>query len=266
AVAETNRLGIPVIGVVDTNCDPDVVDYPLPGNDDAIRSIRLFARFVSDTLLSARQEAQEGADAAPPPEREGDVPSVPDAVASAKAWLNGNQRIQVRKEHPMTTTATLVKDLRERTGVGMMECKKALAETQGDIEKAIEVLRKQGLSRASEKSGRAARQGLSYSYIHPGDQLGVLLELDCETDFVARTEDFRELAKNLAMQVAATQAKAVDRAGVDPELIAKEREILMEQARSTGKPEAILAKIVDGKIEKYYEEICLLEQPTIRDP
>ena len=166
----------------------------------------------------------------------------------------------------MTITASLVKDLRERTGVGMMECKKALAEAQGDIEKAIEVLRKQGLSRASEKSGRAAKQGLVYSYIHPGDQLGVLLELDCETDFVARTHDFRELAKHLAMQVAATGARGVDRESVDPALIERERAILLEQARSTGKPENILAKIVEGKIEKYYEEICLLEQPTIRDP
>ncbi|HXL14902.1 MAG TPA: translation elongation factor Ts [Methylomirabilota bacterium] len=166
----------------------------------------------------------------------------------------------------MTITASLVKDLRERTGVGMMECKKALAESNGDIEKAIEVLRKQGLSRASEKSGRAAKQGLVYYYIHPGDQLGVLLELDCETDFVARTDDFRELAKSLAMQVAATGARSVDRASVDPALIEREREILMEQARATGKPEAILAKIVEGKIDKYYEEICLMEQPTIRDP
>ena len=166
----------------------------------------------------------------------------------------------------MTITATLVKDLRERTGVGMMECKKALAETNGDIEKAIEVLRKQGLSRASEKSGRAAKQGLIYSYIHPGDQLGVLLEVDCETDFVARTDDFRRLAKDLAMQVAATNAQAVDRASLDPAVIERERAILMDQARSTGKPEAILAKIVEGKIDKYYEEICLLEQPTIRDP
>jgi elongation factor Ts len=166
----------------------------------------------------------------------------------------------------MTITASLVKDLRERTGVGMMECKKALAESNGDIEKAIEVLRKQGLSRASEKSGRAAKQGIIYSYIHPGDQLGVLLELDCETDFVARTEDFRGLAKDLAMQVAATSARAVDRASVDPAIIERERAILMEQAKSTGKPEAILSKIVEGKIDKYYEEICLLEQPTIRDP
>jgi len=159
-----------------------------------------------------------------------------------------------------------VKDLRERTGVGMMECKKALAESNGDIEKAIEVLRKQGLSRASEKSGRAAKQGIIYSYIHPGDQLGVLMELDCETDFVARTEDFRALAKDLAMQVAATGAQAVDRASLDPAVIERERAILMDQARATGKPEAILSKIVEGKIDKYYEEICLLEQPTIRDP
>jgi elongation factor Ts len=166
----------------------------------------------------------------------------------------------------MTITASLVKDLRERTGAGMMECKKALAETNGDIDRAIDFLRKQGLSRASEKSGRAAKQGIVYSYIHPGDQLGVLLELDCETDFVARTDDFRELAKNLAMQAAATGARAVDRESVDPLLIERERLILLEQARATGKPEAILPKIVEGKIEKYYEEICLLEQPYIRDP
>ncbi|HYQ95643.1 MAG TPA: translation elongation factor Ts [Candidatus Eisenbacteria bacterium] len=166
----------------------------------------------------------------------------------------------------MTITASLVKDLRERTGVGMMQCKKALAESNGDIEKAIEVLRRQGLSRASEKSGRAAKQGLVYAYVHPGDQLGVLLEVACETDFVARTDDFRELAKTLAMQVAATGARAVDRESVDPALIERERAILLEQARSTGKPEHVIAKIVEGKIEKYYEEICLLEQPTIRDP
>jgi len=166
----------------------------------------------------------------------------------------------------MTITASLVKDLRERTGAGMMECKNALTETKGNIEQAIEVLRKHGLSRASTKAGRVAKQGLVYSYIHPGDQLGVLVELDCETDFVARTDDFRELAKNLAMQIAATGAQSVDRAGVDGVMIERERAILMDQARETGKPEAILQKIVEGKIEKYYEEICLLEQPFIRDP
>jgi len=166
----------------------------------------------------------------------------------------------------MTITASLVKDLRERTGAGMMECKTALTETNGNIEQAIEVLRKHGLSRASAKAGRVAKQGLIYSYIHPGDQLGVLVELDCETDFVARTDDFRDLAKNLAMQIAATSALTVDRAGVDAAMIERERAILMDQARESGKPEAILQKIVDGKIEKYYEEICLLEQPFIRDP
>jgi elongation factor Ts len=166
----------------------------------------------------------------------------------------------------MTITATLVKDLRERTGAGMMECKKALAEVAGDLDKAIDVLRKSGMARASSKAGREARQGLVHAYIHPGDQLGVLLELDCETDFVARTDDFRDLVRNIAMQVAATNAQAVDRNGIDAALIERERGILMEQARTTGKPEAVLQKIVEGKIEKYYEEICLLEQPYIKDP
>jgi elongation factor Ts len=166
----------------------------------------------------------------------------------------------------MTITASLVKELRERTGAGMMECKKALSEVAGDLDKAIDVLRKSGMARASSKAGREARQGLVHAYIHPGDQLGVLLEVDCETDFVARTDDFRDLVRNVAMQVAATNAQAVDRAGIDPALIERERAILMEQARATGKPEAVIQKIVDGKIDKYYEEICLLEQPYIKDP
>ena len=165
----------------------------------------------------------------------------------------------------MTITASLVKDLRERTGAGMMECKKALGEANGNINQAIDVLRKQGMSRASSKAGREVRQGLVHAYIHPGDQLGVLIEVDCETDFVARTDEFRDLVRNLAMQAAATNAQAVDRGGLDGSVIERERAILMEQAKTSGKPEAILAKIVDGKIEKYYEEICLLEQPYIRD-
>jgi len=166
----------------------------------------------------------------------------------------------------MTITASLVKELRERTGAGMMECKKALAETSGNLDQAIDVLRKSGMARASVKAGREARQGLIHAYIHPGDQLGVLIEVSCETDFVARTDDFRELVRNLAMQVAATGAQAVDRASVDPALIERERAILMEQARGSGKPEAILEKIVAGKIDKVYEDIVLLEQPYIRDP
>jgi elongation factor Ts len=166
----------------------------------------------------------------------------------------------------MTITASLVKELRERTGAGMMECKKALSETQGNLDQAIDVLRKQGMARASSKAGREARQGLVHAYIHPGDTLGVLIEVSCETDFVARTDDFKELVRNLAMQVAATNAQAVDRTGVDPAMIERERAILMDQARQTGKPENILGKIVDGKIDKYYEEITLLEQPYIKDP
>jgi len=166
----------------------------------------------------------------------------------------------------MTITASLVKELRERTGAGMMECKKALSETQGNLDQAIDVLRKQGMARASSKAGREARQGLVHAYIHPGDTLGVLIEVDCETDFVARTDDFKELVRNLAMQVAATNAQAVDRTGVDPAMIERERAILMDQARQSGKPENILGKIVDGKIDKFYEEITLLEQPFIKDP
>ncbi|HEX7079104.1 MAG TPA: translation elongation factor Ts [Candidatus Eisenbacteria bacterium] len=166
----------------------------------------------------------------------------------------------------MTITATLVKDLRERTGAGMMECKKALSEANGDIDKAIEVLRKHGMARASSKAGRVAGQGLVHAYIHPGDQLGVLIEVNCETDFVARTDDFKDLVRSLAMQVAATNAQSVDRAGVDAGLIERERAIYLDQARQSGKPEAVLQKIVDGKVEKLYEEIVLLEQPTIRDP
>jgi len=166
----------------------------------------------------------------------------------------------------MAISASLVRELRERTGAGMMECKKALAETNGNLEEAIDHLRKQGAMRAAAKAGRTAAQGIVYAYIHPGDQVGVLLELNCETDFVARNEQFRDLAKNLSMQVAATGAVAVDRDGVDPAHIERERGIYLEQARATGKPEAVLQRIVDGKVEKLYEEICLLEQPYIRDP
>jgi elongation factor Ts len=166
----------------------------------------------------------------------------------------------------MTITASLVKELRDRTGAGMMECKKALSEAKGNVDHAIDVLRKSGMARASSKAGRAASQGVIHAYIHPGDQLGVLIEVDCETDFVARTDDFRDLVRNLAMQAAATNAQAVDRTGVDPGMIERERAILMDQAKASGKPDAILQKIVDGKIEKYFEEICLLEQPFIREP
>jgi elongation factor Ts len=165
----------------------------------------------------------------------------------------------------MAVTADQVRELRERTGAGMMECKKALQETQGDFEKAIENLRKSGIARAASRSGRAASEGVVEAYIHPGNRVGVLIEVNCETDFVARTDEFRELTRNLAMQVAAAGAEYVRREDVPAERVEREREILKSQTEGQGKPAAILDKIVTGKLDKFFAEICLLEQPYIRD-
>jgi len=165
----------------------------------------------------------------------------------------------------MAVTADQVRELRERTGAGMMECKKALQESQGDFEKAIEVLRKSGIARAASRSGRTASEGVVEAYIHPGNRVGVLIEVNCETDFVARTDEFRELVRNLAMQVAAAGAEFVRREDVPTERVEREREILKSQTEGQGKPAAILDKIVTGRLEKFFAEICLLEQPYIRD-
>jgi len=166
----------------------------------------------------------------------------------------------------MSVSAQEVKELREKTGAGFMECKAALAETHGDVEKAIDLLRKKGLSSAAKKAGRETREGLIGSYIHVGGKVGVLLEVNCESDFVARTEDFQQLVKDLAVQVAAADPRFVRREDVTPEVLERERDIYMEQAKSTGKPKPVLDKIVDGKMEKFYAETCLMEQPFIRDP
>ena len=167
----------------------------------------------------------------------------------------------------MTTTisADRVRQLREKTGAGMMECKKALVESGGDFDAAIEALRKSGIARAENRSGRAAREGLVESYIHPGGRVGVLIEVNCETDFVARTAEFRELVRNLAMQVAAGGAEFVRREDVPAERVAAERKILAAQLEGEKKPANILEKIVDGRLNKFFGEICLLEQPYIRD-
>lgn len=162
-------------------------------------------------------------------------------------------------------TANLVKELRDKTGAGMMECKKALETAGGDLEKAVQALREQGQVRAASKAGRTAKEGIVYSYIHPGDRLGVLLELNCETDFVARTDDFRNLAKDLAMQIAAASPLVVTREEVSSELVEKEREIYRRQAKNEGKPEKILDRIVDGKLEKYFQEAVLMEQIFVKD-
>ena len=165
----------------------------------------------------------------------------------------------------MEISAVLVKELRNRTSAGMMDCKKALTESDGDMDKAIEYLRVKGLSKAGSRSGRATSEGLVFSYIHPGSRVGVLLEVNCETDFVARTDEFQAFAKDLAMQVAAAAPISVSREGVPEELVAKEREVFRSQALEEKKPDNVIEKIVDGRIEKFYSESCLLDQPFIKD-
>ena len=162
-------------------------------------------------------------------------------------------------------TAALVKDLRDRTGAGMMECKKALVEAKGDIADAEVVLRKHGISLADKKSSRATRQGLIGSYIHHGGQLGVLVEINCESDFVARTDDFKELVHDVAMHIAAADPRFIRKEDVTEAVLAKEREIARERAVLEGKPEKILDKIVEGRLGKFYEEVCLLEQPFVKE-
>ncbi len=163
-------------------------------------------------------------------------------------------------------TAAMVRQLRDSTGIGMMDCKKALQESDGDMEKAVDFLRKQGMSAVEKRAGRDANEGVTASYIHPGSRLGVLLEVNCETDFVARTDDFQEFTRDVAMHIAAEQPTAVGREDVDPALIEKEKEIYLEQAKNEGKPENIAEKIVQGRLEKYYQEVCLLEQAFVKDP
>jgi len=165
----------------------------------------------------------------------------------------------------MEITAAMVKELRERTGAGMMDCKKALAESDGDAEKAIEYLRVKGLSKAAKKAGRTTSEGLVVSYIHPGNRIGVLLEIGCETDFVARTGEFQEFAQNIAMQIAAATPLAVSREEIPTELLDKERELFRGQALEEGKPGKVIEKIVDGRIEKFYAESTLLDQVYIKD-
>jgi len=162
-------------------------------------------------------------------------------------------------------TAGMVKELRERTGVGMMDCKNALVEAGGDMEKAIELLRTKGLAQAAKKASRLASEGLVSSYIHMGGRIGVLIEVNCETDFVAKTEEFKSFCHDLAMQIAASKPEYVKREDVPQETIEAEKRILRQQALNEGKPEKIVDKMVEGRIEKYYKENCLLEQPFIKD-
>ena len=166
----------------------------------------------------------------------------------------------------MSIDAKLVKALREKTGAGMMDCKKALQESQGNLEDAVDYLRKSGVSKAEKKGARATKEGLIYSYIHAGGRLGVLLEINCETDIVAKTDGFTDLSHNLAMQIAATNPLSVDKNSIDEETINREKNIFSEQAKMEGKPENIIDKMVDGRLKKFFQENCLLEQSYIKDP
>jgi elongation factor Ts len=166
----------------------------------------------------------------------------------------------------ITITADQVKRLREKTGAGMMECKAALQEAEGNEEKAIELLRKRGLASAAKRAGRATANGVVGSYIHMGGKVGVLVEVNCETDFVARTEDFQTLVKELALHIAAADPKFVRREDVPAELLEKEKEIYRAQFADSGKPASVVEKIVDGKLGSFYSQIVLLDQPSVRDP
>jgi len=164
----------------------------------------------------------------------------------------------------MEVNANLVKELRDRTGAGVMDCKKALAETSGDLEKAVTWLREKGIAQAAKRAGRVASEGLVESYIHAGGKLGVLVEINCESDFVARTDIFKTLAREIAMQVAAASPRCVRREDLPVAIIERERQIYAQQA--AGKPANVLGKIIEGKVEKFYKEACLLEQSYVRDP
>ncbi|MBB3109423.1 elongation factor Ts [Paenibacillus phyllosphaerae] len=166
----------------------------------------------------------------------------------------------------MAVNASAVKELREKTGAGMLDCKKALEEANGDLTRAAEILREKGLAAAANKAGRVATEGVVESYIHAGGRIGVLVEINCETDFVAKTDQFRDFARDIAMQIAAANPKFVAREEVSQDELDKEREILTAQALNEGKPEKIVEKMVEGRLAKYYEEFCLLEQSFIKDP
>ena len=165
-----------------------------------------------------------------------------------------------------TVSASAVKELREMSGAGMMDCKKALIEASGDIEKAIDILRKTGIAKARKKSGRSAKEGIILPYIHPGSKLGVLLEINCETDFVANTDDFQDLSKDIAMHIAASSPMSVTREEIPQNVLDREKAIYADQARQSGKSEDIIEKMTEGRLNKFYQENVLLEQTFVKDP
>jgi elongation factor Ts len=163
-------------------------------------------------------------------------------------------------------SAAMVKELREATGSGIMDCKRVPAEAEGDMDKAVDLLRKKGLAKAAKRAGRSTSEGIIYSYIHTGAKLGVLVEVNCESDFVAKTEDFQMFAKNIAMHIAASNPAGLRAEDVDPKIVEKEREIYRAQMLEEGKPANMIDKIVDGKVEKFYKDVCLMSQQYVKDP
>lgn len=166
----------------------------------------------------------------------------------------------------MAISTATIKELREKTGVGIMDCKAALQECGGDIDKAIDHLRKKGIATAKKRGGRVTSQGQVQSYIHAGGKIGVLVEINCETDFTGKTEDFKNMVKDIAMQIAASSPVAIDRERVPEDIVEKEKDIYLTQAKDSGKPEKIIEKIVEGKLQKFFTEACLLEQPFVKNP
>jgi elongation factor Ts len=171
-----------------------------------------------------------------------------------------------RRRYKLEISASLVKELREKTGVGMMDCKKALQESEGDLQSAVDYLRKKGIATAKKRGSRVTSEGQVQAYIHGGGKIGVLVEVNSETDFSAKTNDFSEFVKNIAMQIAAANPIAIDRDGIPSHVLEKEKEIYMSQARESGKPEKVWDKMVEGRLKKFYSEACLLEQPFIKNP
>ncbi len=166
----------------------------------------------------------------------------------------------------MEITASLVKELRDKTGVGIMDCKKALRECEGDIDQSVDYLRKKGIATAKKRGGRLTSEGQVQAYIHAGGKIGVLVEVNCETDFSAKTEDFTDFVRNIAMQIAATNPVSIDRKDIPSDILEKEKEIYATQAKESGKPEKVIEKIVEGKMKKFYSEACLLEQAYVKNP
>lgn len=172
----------------------------------------------------------------------------------------------MKNNDKLEISASLIKELREKTGVGIMDCKMALKECKGNIEEAIDCLRKKGIATAKKRQGRSATEGQIQSYIHAGGKIGVLVEVNCETDFTAKTADFTEFVKNIAMHIAASSPVAIDRDRIPPEILEREREIYLSQVRDSGKPEKVIEKIVEGKMKKFFSEVALLEQQYIKNP